>query len=85
MMSWYDNIKEWTGMQYEQATRMAMDRESGGLMCHLISKDKEHVEGELDCQRLPFHLQNVFSHRCFILTFITKLYFPESLSILIID
>ena len=26
-MSWYDNIKEWTGMQYEQATRKAMDRD----------------------------------------------------------
>ena len=25
--SWYDNIKEWTGMRYEQATRIAMDRE----------------------------------------------------------
>ena len=26
-MSWCDNIKEWTGMQYEQATRIAMDSE----------------------------------------------------------
>ena len=26
-MSWYDNIKEWTGLRYEQATRIAMDRE----------------------------------------------------------
>ena len=26
-MSWYDNIKELTGMHYEQATKMAMDRD----------------------------------------------------------
>ena len=26
-MSWYDNIKEWTSLRYEQATRIAMDRE----------------------------------------------------------
>lgn len=26
-MSWYDNIKEWTGMRYERATRTAMDRD----------------------------------------------------------
>ena len=23
-LSWYDNIKEWIGMRYEHATRMAM-------------------------------------------------------------
>ena len=23
--SWYDNIKEWTGRRYEEATRIAMD------------------------------------------------------------
>ena len=26
-MSCYENIKEWTGMRYEQATRIAMNRE----------------------------------------------------------
>ena len=26
-MNWYDNIKEWTGMRYERATRTAMDRD----------------------------------------------------------
>ena len=26
-MSWYDNIKEWTGMPYEWATIIAMDRD----------------------------------------------------------
>ena len=26
-MSWYDNIKEWNGMRYERATRIAMDRD----------------------------------------------------------
>ena len=26
-MSWYDNSKEWTGMRYEWATRIPMDRD----------------------------------------------------------
>ena len=26
-VSWYDNIKEWTGIQYERATRIAVGRE----------------------------------------------------------
>ena len=26
-MSWYDSIKEWTGMRYERAKRTAMDRD----------------------------------------------------------
>ena len=45
-MSWYDNIKEWTSLRYEQATRIAMDREMWRVLCHPTSKDKEHEKEE---------------------------------------
>ena len=50
-MSWYDNTKEWTGMRYKQATTTAMDRKSGGLLCHPKSKDKEHEEEGIDVRK----------------------------------
>ena len=45
-MSWYDNIKEWTSLRYEQATRIAWTEKCGELLCHPTSKDEEHEKEE---------------------------------------
>ena len=44
-MKWYDNIKEWTGMQYELATRIAMDRDKWRAT---VSSNVESSEREED-------------------------------------
>ena len=45
-MSWYDNIKKWTGMQYEQAIRMAVDRGRWRAAC-VIQLQKRNMKKKI--------------------------------------